>query len=295
MLRCDASLRLASGAFYEAEKNLLFYECAVILDEIVSNKKEELKDRKTTLPLSELKARIKDLPDTKGFKRAVERGENKDSPVRLIAEIKKASPSKGIIREDFNPQRLAWIYEEAGASALSVLTEEKYFLGNIEYLSQARNVAKIPILRKDFIIEPYQIYEARAFGADAVLLIASLLDRQKIDEFLGIAMDLDMDAIVEIHDMKELEKALQTKADIIGINNRDLMTFKIDIGTTYRLKDEVPMDKVIVSESGINNRYDIVQMQKADIDAVLIGTALMREEDIAKKIRELLGLIPEGV
>ncbi len=267
----------------------------MILDEIVSNKKEELKNRKTILPLSELKARIKDLPDTKGFRNAIERREKKDAPVRLIAEIKKASPSKGIIREDFNPQRIAWIYEEAGASAISVLTEEKYFLGNIEYLSQVRNVVKIPILRKDFIIDHYQIYEARAFGADAVLLIVSILDKTQIDEYLGNAKDLNMDAIVEVHDKKELEKALQTGADIIGINNRDLMTFKIDIGTTYRLKDEIPKDKVIVSESGINNRYDIVQMQKAGIDAVLIGTALMREEDIAKKIRELLGLIPEQI
>ncbi|MEK6656782.1 MAG: indole-3-glycerol phosphate synthase TrpC [Nitrospirota bacterium] len=267
----------------------------MILDEIVSNKKEELKNRKISLPLSELKARIKDSPDTKGFKSAIQRGEKKDAPVRLIAEIKKASPSKGIIREDFNPQKIAWIYEEAGASAISVLTEEKYFLGNIEYLSQVRNVVKIPILRKDFIIDHYQIYEARAFGADAVLLIASILDKTQIDEYLGNAKDLNMDAIVEVHDKKELEKALQTGADIIGINNRDLMTFKIDIGTTYRLKDEIPKDKVIVSESGINNRYDIVQMQKAGVDAVLIGTALMREEDIAKKIRELLGLIPEAV
>lgn len=267
----------------------------MILDEIVSNKKEELKNRKISLPLSELKARIKDSPDTKGFRNAIERREKKDGPVRLIAEIKKASPSKGIIREDFNPQGIAWIYEEAGASAISVLTEEKYFLGNIEYLSQVRNVVKIPILRKDFIIDHYQIYEARAFGADAVLLIASILDKTQIDEYLGNAKDLNMDAIVEVHDKKELEKALQTGADIIGINNRDLMTFKIDIGTTYRLKDEIPKDKVIVSESGINNRYDIVQMQKAGVDAVLIGTALMREEDIAKKIRELLGLIPEAV
>ena len=267
----------------------------MILDEIVSNKKEEIRSRKITLPLSELKARIKDLPDTRGFKKAVRRGDKKESPIRLIAEIKKASPSKGIIREDFNPQRIAWIYEEAGASAISVLTEEKYFLGNIEYLSDVRNIVKIPILRKDFIIDPFQIYEARVFGADAILLIASLLDRIQIDEYIGLLSDMNMDAIVEIHDKKELDKALQTKAAIIGINNRDLKTFKTDIGTTYRLKDEIPQDRIIVSESGFNNRYDIVQMQKAGIDAVLIGTALMRENDIAKKIRELLGLIPEGV
>lgn len=267
----------------------------MILDEIVANKKDEVKNRKMVFPLSELKARIKDLPDTKGFKNAIARDKEKDAPVRLIAEIKKASPSKGIIREDFNPQRIACIYQEGGASAISVLTEERYFLGSIDNLSVVRRVVSIPILRKDFIFDPYQIYEARAFGADAALLIAAILDRSQIDEYLGLLSDLNMDAIVEIHDKDELEKALQTKAEIIGINNRDLKTFKIDMGATYSLKSEIPEGKVVVSESGINNRYDIIQMQRAGIDAVLIGEALMREEDIGKKIKEFFGLAPEEV
>lgn len=267
----------------------------MILDEIVANKRIEVRERKLSLPLSELKARIKDLPETKGFKNAVSRGGVKDAPIRLIAEIKKASPSKGIIREDFNVQRLAWIYEENGVSAISVLTEKKYFLGGIENLSLARKVAGIPILCKDFLFDAYQIYEARAFGADAVLLIAAILDKTQIGEFLGLASDLGMDALVEIHDKKELEKVMQTRADIIGINNRDLKTFKTDLNTTYSLKDEVPKGRVIVSESGINNRYDLVCLQKAGIDAALIGEALMREADIGKKIKELLGLAPEEV
>ncbi|MBI3353490.1 MAG: indole-3-glycerol phosphate synthase TrpC [Nitrospirae bacterium] len=267
----------------------------MILDEIVANKRIEVKERKFSLPLSELKARINDLPETKGFKNAVSRGKIKDVQIRLIAEIKKASPSKGIIREDFNVQGLAWIYEENGASAISVLTEGKYFLGGIENLSMARKVVNIPILRKDFIFDAYQIYEARAFGADAVLLIASILDKTQIGEFLSLASDIGMDAIVEVHDKKELEKALQTRAEIIGINNRDLKTFKIDLNTTYNLLDEMPAGKVIVSESGINNRYDLVHLQKAGVDAALIGEALMREADIGKKIKELLGLVPEEV
>jgi indole-3-glycerol phosphate synthase len=267
----------------------------VILDEIVANKRIEVKERKTSLPLSELKARINDLPDTKGFKNAIARGEKKEAPIRLIAEIKKASPSKGIIREDLNVQRIAWIYEEGGAAAISVLTEERYFLGSIENLLMTRKVVNIPILRKDFIFDAYQIYEARAFGADAVLLIASILDKMQIDEYYDLISDLGMDALVEIHDKKGLEKALETRAEIIGINNRDLKTFKIDLNTTYRLMDEIPEGKVIVSESGINNRYDLIQLQKAGIDAVLIGEALMREKDIGKKIKELLGLVPEEV
>lgn len=267
----------------------------MILDEIVANKRIKVKERKTSLPLSELKARINDLPDTKGFKNAIARGEKKESPIRVIAEIKKASPSKGIIREDINVQRIAWIYEEGGAAAISVLTEERYFLGSIENLLMTRKVVNIPILRKDFIFDAYQIYEARAFGADAVLLIASILDKMQIDEYYGLTSDLGMDALVEIHDKKGLEKALETRAEIIGINNRDLKTFKIDLNTTYRLMDEIPEGKVIVSESGINNRYDLIQLQKAGIDAVLIGEALMREKDIGKKIKELLGLVPEEV
>ncbi|HHT9130844.1 MAG TPA: indole-3-glycerol phosphate synthase TrpC, partial [Candidatus Brocadiaceae bacterium] len=209
----------------------------------------------------------------------------------IIAEIKKASPSLGVIRTDFNHVEIARLYESSGAAAISVLTDEKFFQGKLSYLTDVKKSVSLPILRKDFIIDPYQIYEARSAGADAILLIAALLSKEEIQRFLELARELGMDCLVEVHSELELEKVLQTSANIIGINNRDLATFKIDLETTLLLKPMIPSGKIVVSESGIKSREDIVKLIKKGVDAVLVGETLMKSTNISTKLHELLGLI----
>jgi len=194
-----------------------------------------------------------------------------------------------VIREDFDPVTIARTYESSGASCLSVLTEQKFFQGRLEYLDAIRKAVAIPLLRKDFIIDTYQIIEARAAGADAVLLIAACLERQQLEDLIGIARQLHLDVLVESHTYKELDKALLAGAVLVGINNRDLTTFTVDLQTTIDLMGDIPGDRTVVSESGIRTREDVVKLQRSGVDAILVGESLMREKDIGKKVKELLG------
>jgi indole-3-glycerol phosphate synthase len=256
----------------------------MILDEIIAYKKEELAETKRRAPFADVKAKALDEQPTRGFAHAL-----CGDDLRLIAEVKKASPSKGVIRPDFDPVAIASVYEEAGASCLSVLTEKKFFQGSLEYLRLIRKAVKLPLLRKDFIIDAYQIHEARAAGADAVLLISACLEKQQMEDYIGISEQLGLDALVESHTYKELDKSLLAGASLIGINNRDLTTFKVNLQTTLDLLSDIPYDRIVVSESGIETRDDIVRLRQAGVDAVLVGESLMRETDIGKKVKELFG------
>ena len=257
-----------------------------ILDEIVSKKRERLGIAKSGVPLKGIKSRIADAGKPRDFTSAIKR--NSDERIKLIAEIKKASPSKGVIREDFDPLGIASIYEKK-ADAISVLTEEDFFQGRLEFISAVKKITTKPLLRKDFIFDEYQIYESRANEADAILLIAAILSKNQAEEYLHLARELGLSVLFEVHDLKELETALSVNADIIGINNRDLKTLKIDLNNTFIIKKEIPSDKIVISESGIKTRDDILRLEAAGIDAVLIGTSFMEAKDIGKKIDELFG------
>ncbi len=257
----------------------------MILDEIIANKKEELAETKRRFSFEDIKARAADAAPVRGFGNALSAG----TGVRLIAEVKKASPSKGVIRRDFDPVRIARTYDESGASCISVLTEQKFFQGRLEYLGAIRSSVGLPLLRKDFIIEEYQIFEARAAGADAVLLIAACLDKRQLEDFIGIAAQTGLDALVESHTYKELDRSLLAGANIVGINNRNLSTFAVSLQTTLDLLKDIPEGRTVVSESGIRVREDVLMLEKAGVDAILVGESLMREKDIGKKVKELLG------
>ena len=257
----------------------------MILDDLIANKKVELADTKLSCSLADIKARAADAGPTRGFGKSL----SSTDDIRLIAEVKKASPSKGVIREDFDPVKIAQIYEGSGASCLSVLTEKKYFQGSLEYLGRIRKVVKLPLLRKDFIIDEYQIHEARAAGADAILLIAACLEKEQIEDYLGISHQLGLDVLVESHTYRELDKSLRAGAMLVGINNRDLRTFTVSLQTTFDLLNDIPDDRTVVSESGVKTRSDVVKLQQAGVDAVLVGEILMREKDIGKKVKELIG------
>jgi len=255
-----------------------------ILTKIVDKKRDRLASVKSGLPLAELKERLKDIEAPRDFSGAIQRN---NGPIRLIAEIKKASPSKGLIRADFDPAGIASIYESKGVAAISVLTEEDFFQGHLSFIKQVKERSSRPLLRKDFIFDEYQIYEARANGADAVLLIGAILDRVKAAEFCYIASKLGVAVLFEVHDEDDLETALYVDADIIGINNRSLKTLSIDLETTFRLKEIIPSGKIIVSESGIRTRQDVLALQDKGIDAMLIGTSFMESSNIGEKIDDL--------
>jgi indole-3-glycerol phosphate synthase len=257
----------------------------MILDEIVANKKRELERSQRRLPLADLRRiALAALPPI-DFASALH-----GKGIKLIAEIKKASPSQGIIRADFDPVEIAQIYASNGASAISVLTESKYFQGNLSHLKDIKTALgkRLPLLRKDFIFDPYQIYESRAYGADALLLIVAILTLRRLIELIVLTRRLGMECLVEVHNEAELESALKSQARIIGINNRDLSTFAVDINTTRRLKPLIPKDRIIVSESGIKDSSNMEKMKQWGVDAVLIGEALMSALDIATKMKELL-------
>lgn len=259
----------------------------MILDDIVADKKIELAASKRRVPVEELRRIIKGQPAPLDSAAAL-RGES----IRLIAEVKKASPSAGIIRADFDPVEIARIYAANGAAAISVLTEVKYFQGSLNFLKDIRKALGkkgVPLLRKDFIFDSYQVYEARAYGADAILLIVAILTPDKLKSLLELSHELGMECLVETHDEAEVETALKSGARVIGINNRDLRTLKTDISTTEQLRSLVPGDKIVVSESGIKSRDDMVRLRQWGIDAALIGEALMASPDIAAKMKELLG------
>ena len=257
---------------------------ATILTEIAAYKRDFVEQAKTRYPLSELIPAALDTAAPADFLGALEGDE-----ISLIAELKKASPSKGVIRADFDPEKIARIYAHNGARALSVLTDEAYFQGSNAYLPAARRAAELPVLRKDFTIDPYQVYEARLIGADAVLLIVALLDGGQLEDLLGLAGDLGLTVLVEVHTGVEVERALQVGARLIGINNRDLKTFRTTLETSFELRSRLPAGVTVVSESGIECRQDMERLSAAGVDAVLVGEALMRAADIGAEVRALLG------
>lgn len=267
-----------------------------ILDQIVETKRQEIAQRKPERPIELLKEEIAALPRARNFFQAVTRkAEGKNArPLNLIAEIKKASPSAGLIRADFDPVAIARIYQSAGANALSVLTDEKYFQGNLSYLQAVREAVSLPVLRKDFIIDPWQVYESRAAGADAILLIAECLETGQLIDLQILATELNMTCLIEIHDLENLMRVRDQvigfphkQYSLLGINNRDLRTFKTDLANTLRMAELVEDRSVLVSESGIHTSADIKRLVAAGVSAVLVGESLMRSPDIAAKISEL--------
>jgi len=257
-----------------------------ILKEIITKKRERLALSKEALPLEQIKSALPSLAPTRDFLKSI----NKPRQISLIAEIKKGSPSEGVIRQDFNHQEIAKVYQETDVQAISVLTEEDFFQGNINYLKEVKDLTQVPILRKDFIIDEYQVYESRYYGADAILLIADLLTQEQITNFTQIAQELGMSALVEVHDERELKKILKLKAvNLIGINNRNLHTLEVDSKTTERLYLLVPKDKTVVVESGIKNKQDVMFLKILGIQACLIGTAFMREPDLKAAVENMMG------
>jgi len=256
----------------------------MILDDIVAAKLRELAVLKILFPFSELKAMVRRAPPTRDFIGAIS-----GRQCAIIAEIKKRSPSRGLLAHGFNPRRLASVYETNGAAAISILTERRFFGGDAAHVVIVREAVSLPLLRKDFIIDPYQIHEARAIGADAVLLIAGLLDRRKLRRFITLAGELGLASLVEVHSRRELDKALAAGAGLIGINNRDLRTFTTDLQVSLEIAPHVPSGTVVVSESGIISRKDIEILMEAGIHAFLIGEVLMRSEDAGGKLKEFLG------
>ncbi|MBS7007173.1 indole-3-glycerol phosphate synthase TrpC [Anaerostipes sp.] len=257
----------------------------MILDEIVEKRREQLEREKENVPFEEMREMALNSKRTSlDFKAALQA-----EGISIISEVKKASPSKGIISEDFRPAEQAEAYEKAGASAISCLTEEHYFKGAAKYLADIRAIVSIPILRKDFIFDEYQIYEAKVLGADAVLLIAAILKEEEILKFRRLAESLGLYCLTEVHNEEELDKVIRCKCDIIGINNRDLKTFHVDLDTTKNLAAKIPYDAVLVSESGMKDGADIKTVREYGADAVLIGETLMRSDNIKMTIDELRG------
>ena len=257
----------------------------MILHQIVADNRLELESRKRVTPLAELQRAALGQSPPLDFASAL-RGDR----IQLIAEVKKASPSRGIIRPDFNPVEIARTYAGNGASAISVLTEAKYFQGSLNHLRDIRSALgnKLPLLRKDFLYDPYHIYESRAYGADSLLLIVAILTPERLNELIGLSRELGMSCLVEVHNEAELEIALRCQSRIIGINNRDLSTFTVDLATTERLRPLIPPGRIVVSESGIKDRGDMEKLKRWGVDAVLIGESLMSATDIVAKMEELL-------
>jgi indole-3-glycerol phosphate synthase len=263
-----------------------------ILEEIYRHKLIEVRNRKKQLSVQEICARSKcqgdkDQNKKRDFFKALKE-KNERSEISLICEIKKASPSHGLIREDFDHVEIAKIYEKSGATCLSILTDEKYFMGSNQYLQDVRTISKLPILRKDFIIDTYQIYEAKMLGADCILLIVAMLDDAKLRELEECAFDAGLSVLIEIHNEEELERASKLKSKLLGINNRDLKTLKVNIETSLLLSEQVPNDYVLIGESGIKDRLDVELLQQAGINCFLIGEHFMRQKDIKKAVREFL-------
>jgi indole-3-glycerol phosphate synthase len=259
----------------------------VILDEIVAAKLDSLAAEKARVPPAEVKKRaLRQSPARSSA------GALRGKPFALIAEVKEASPSRGVMCRDFDPTRMAAIYSRGGAAAISVLTEERFFQGKLEYIGKIRENlgdACPPLLRKDFILDAYQVYQSRAAGADALLLIAAILTREKLKELLDLSHELGMDCLVETHNEPEIETTLAGGAEIIGINNRDLQTFKVDLDNTRRLRPLVPPGRLVVSESGIRGNEDILKMKEWGVNAILVGEALVSAPDIALKMGEFIG------
>ena len=259
-----------------------------VLNKIMQHKSKEVAYAKRQLALGEVKAMSQDQAPCRGFVNAlqVKLAQNKSA---VIAEVKKASPSKGIIREDFDPMQIAESYAEYGAACLSVLTDEEFFKGHMSYLHQARNACNLPILRKDFMLDDYQVYEARANGADCILLIVAALEDGLMQNLAGLAVELGMDVLVEVHNGEELQRGLQLEMPMIGINNRDLRDFSTSLNTTLDLLADIPDDVIVVTESGIHTPEDVAMMRDKQVNTFLVGEAFMRHLIPGEKLNELFG------
>jgi indole-3-glycerol phosphate synthase len=256
-----------------------------ILDKIVATKREEIRAAKETRPEAVVRDAICNAPPVRNFFNPLATGDS----IKLIAEVKKASPSKGLIREDFHPGEIAQAYEANGASCISVLTDEQYFQGSLEVLRQVHAAVSLPVLRKDFILDSYQLLEARAAGADAVLLIAECLDDCNLRKLHNEAIELGMTPLVELYEPDNLPRVLDAGATLIGVNNRDLRTFAVDLEHTIRMRDRIPDQCVLVGESGIRSREDVLRLEEAGVGAILVGEHLMSQPDIGLAVRNLLG------
>jgi indole-3-glycerol phosphate synthase len=256
-----------------------------ILDEIVAHKRREIAAAKAACPPEQLERRLDDAPAVRNFFSPLAEA----GPIRLIAEVKKASPSKGLIRADFDPLAIAQTYEEHGASCLSVLTDRQFFQGDLAYLGTIRSQVSLPVLRKDFILDPYQLLEARVAGADAVLLIAECLDDCHLRSLHNEALQLGMSPLVELYEPENLTRVFDAGATLIGINNRDLHTFQTDLEHTLRMRDRIPDECLLVAESGIRTRADVERLEAAGVDAILVGETLMASPDIGAAVDALLG------
>lgn len=256
-----------------------------ILDKIVATKRTEIERAKAAMPEAELRARLADAPPLRNFFTPL----SASGPIKLIAEVKKASPSAGVIRADFDPIAIAKTYEAHGASCISVLTDESHFQGSLDYLRQIREAVGLPLLRKDFVLDTYQVLEARAAGADAVLLIAECLDDCNLRKLFNAICDLGMTPLVELYEIENLTRVFDAGATLIGVNNRNLHTFEVDLERTIQLRKRVPDECVLVGESGIKTPDDVQRLDAAGVDAILVGESLMREPDIGTAVDRLLG------
>lgn len=298
LLTVDITLRVME--FRHAERDV--YDCgespsrslpswlfcpamSTVLDEIVTSKRQEIAATKAALPESELRRRLRDAPPVRDFVGAL----TSTGGIKVIAEVKKASPSAGLLRADFDPVAIAVTYETHGASAISVLTDVPFFQGCLDDLAQVRRAVSLPVLRKDFILDPYQAIESRIHGADAVLLIAEILPCNQLMDRLREIHELGMEALVELYDAENLSRVIASGARVIGINNRSLRTFVTDLAHTINLAGQIPSDRVLVSESGVRSRADVLLLQDAGARAILVGEALMRSPDIGHKLDELFG------
>ncbi len=257
-----------------------------ILERILARKREEIGERRARLPLAEQRRRAQAADAPRGFAESLDK-RIAAGKAGVIAEIKRASPSKGVLREDFDPAWIAASYARGGAACLSVLTDRDFFQGDDTFLQQARNACALPVLRKEFIIDPYQVYEARALGADCILLIAACLDDTLMRDLNALALELGMDVLMEVHDGGELERALGVPGRLLGINNRDLRSFEVSLDTTLALQPQVPAGRILVTESGILTRADVQRMRTAGVHAFLVGEAFMRAPDPGRQLAAL--------
>ncbi|MBI3920768.1 MAG: indole-3-glycerol phosphate synthase TrpC [Armatimonadetes bacterium] len=271
----------ANGATSRAET----LTSGTVLDEIMEVKRAEVQEARERLPVDQVKLAARAAAPPRDFARAL----RTERRMHLIAEVKKASPSKGIFRPDFDPLHYIAEYDGSGADAISILTDQPFFQGSPETLKAAGAITRKPCLRKDFLFDDYQVWEARAWGADAVLLIVAVLPGDRLGRLLALCHELEMAALVEVHTLEELRTGLGVGARILGINNRDLQSFKVDLNTTLDLRDQIPEDVIVVSESGIKTREDVSRLEEAGVNAILVGESLIRAESVPRKIAELLG------
>lgn len=257
-----------------------------ILKKILQRKQQEIAERSKRLPINLLQQLAENAEPVRGFVEALER-KLAAGQSAVIAEVKKASPSKGVLREDFRPAEIAMSYENGGAACLSVLTDQDFFQGHEDYLKQARTVCKLPVIRKDFIIAPYQVFEARAIGADCILLIVAALDDDQLDQLSQLAIQLDMDVLVEVHNEEELHRALVLNLPLIGINNRDLHTFETSLETTIKLLNFIPDEMIVITESGILGKEDVTFMREHGVNGFLVGEAFMRADEPGEALANL--------